>query len=267
LMTSFVDVSRSTKVLLEIAEPLHTIQCDLSSNVKLKWNDKKVFDAAKPEGPRIYHAGCSNLSIYDGRTEEAVVGETKLSSDDEAQFLTHVLNEKLLTEKIVVAGDSSRLMGATQRDLDAEQATQAKLDAAKARKTDLERTKGNDAFKKREYAQAVAHYTMALADLTQESTKDRAVLLANRAAAFLKLGQPEKALDDATNAVDLDTTYSKAHFRKGLALHALQRYQEALPCLGTAHNIEPKNAQITDAIRFAEMRLARGANLRNPYQD
>ena len=44
-----------------------------------------------------------------------------------------------------------------------------------------------------------------------------------------------------------------------LALHALGRYREALPELGKARDLEPKNAQVADAIRFAEMRLTRGA--------
>ena len=48
-----------------------------------------------------------------------------------------------------------------------------------------------------------------------------------------------------------------AHFRRGLALHALGRYREALPELGKARDLEPKNAQVADAIRFAEMRLNR----------
>ena len=46
---------------------------------------------------------------------------------------------------------------------------------------------------------------------------------------------------------------------RGLALHALGRYREALPELGKARDLEPKNAQVADAIRFAEMRLSRAA--------
>ena len=60
-------------------------------------------------------------------------------------------------------------------------------------------------------------------------------------------------------AAGFDDTYAKAHFRRGLALHALGRYREALPELGKARDLEPKNAQVADAIRFAEMRLSRPA--------
>ena len=68
-----------------------------------------------------------------------------------------------------------------------------------------------------------------------------------------------RALEDAAAAAGFDDTYAKAHFRRGLALHALGRYREALPELGKARDLEPKNAQVADAIRFAEMRLSRGA--------
>ena len=54
--------------------------------------------------------------------------------------------------------------------------------------------------------------------------KLRYVSLANRSACFLKLGQPEKALEDARKSVEIEPTYCKACFRYGLSLHALERY-------------------------------------------
>ena len=84
-------------------------------------------------------------------------------------------------------------------------------------------------------------------------------MLANRSACFLKLGDHGRALEDAAAAAGFDDTYAKAHFRRGLALHALGRYREALPELGKARDLETKNAQVADAIRFAEMRLSRSA--------
>ena len=50
-----------------------------------------------------------------------------------------------------------------------------------------------------------------------------------------------------------------------VALHALGRYREALPELGKARDLEPKNAQVADAIRFAEMRLSRPGGVTNYY--
>lgn len=88
-----------------------------------------------------------------------------------------------------------------------------------------------------------------------------AVCYSNRAACFLKLGQHDRALEDANQCVKVHPTFVKGHFRKGLSLHAMKRYPEALPALGRALDLEvPKNKQsikqIKDAIRFAEAKLA-----------
>ena len=138
--------------------------------------------------------------------------------------------------------------------------------------------KGNEAFMTGNYTQAILMYTLALdaasslpdattfnnnkntnQDHQQSSTPTslfpRHVILSNRSASFLKMGQHEKALEDATKACDYDSTYIKAHFRKGLAMHALGRYQDAIMSLATAHDIEPKNKQIKQALQFAEVRM------------
>ena len=269
LVTSFVDISRSTEISLTILETLHTVQCDLSHDVSVVWRDAEVFDSAAPEGPKIYHAGTSKIFIDAGNGLRTAQIKKKLSDNDEDQFVTHLVSDKMTTEKIVLSGDSSRLIGATQRELDQDNVN---VEARRAARLLDEKSKGNTAFQNREYAQAIAHYTLAIdacgtpEEKEASSSSDKAILFANRAAAFLKLGQPEKALDDADAARLLVPTYDKALFRKGLALHALQRYSDALPVLGSALNIEPKNSQIKDALRFAEMRLNRGSgNLRNPY--
>ena len=70
------------------------------------------------------------------------------------------------------------------------------------------------------------------------------VCLANRSACFLKLGHPEKALDDAESCVKLDPSYIKGVFRQGMALHALERFEEAIPVLAKSLEMEPKNKQV-----------------------
>jgi len=279
LVTSFVEIARSARVTLLVEAPLHTVQCDLSAEVEVRWASGAVFDAAAPDGPRVYHAGCSALTVDAGagRVAEKVADP---ADDAEAQSVTQLVDGVLRTERIVAAGDASRLVGATRRELDAEAAARASAnkistppDAQRTAQADAEREKGNASFAQREYAQAVLHYTVALdhlgscsapssdgheASSSGAAPDDVAKLLANRAACFLKLGHPEKALDDAEGAVARSPAYAKAHFRQGLALHALERYQEALPALGRARDLEPANQQILDAIKFAEMRLARG---------
>jgi hypothetical protein len=143
------------------------------------------------------------------------------------------------------------------------------------------KVRGNEAFGAGEYGQAILLYSLAL-DKADElpdaagtaaspsssannnnnnskstSTKlfPRDVLYSNRSACFLKLGQHEKALSDADLALLCNPHNVKAGFRKGLALHAMGRYREALPVLAEAYRLEPKNKQIQQALQFCEVRL------------
>lgn len=125
------------------------------------------------------------------------------------------------------------------------------------------KVRGNEAFAAGEYAQAVLFYSLALDKADELPDKEtgatqlfaRHIILANRSAAFLKLGEHEKALTDATRAQEIDPTYVKGVFRKGLALHALGRYLEAIKVLVQAHKLEPHSKQIKQALQFSEMRM------------
>lgn len=129
-----------------------------------------------------------------------------------------------------------------------------------------QKAKGNEAFVAGEYAQALLLYTLALDKADElpdvadnndkkESLFPRHVVYSNRSACFLKLGHHEKALADGIEAEKLDPTYVKGTFRKGLALHAMQRYKEAAVTLAAALKLEPKNKQIKQALQMADVRL------------
>jgi len=142
---------------------------------------------------------------------------------------------------------------------------------------ECEKTKarGNEAFGSGEYAQAILLYSLALDKADELPDADggksggqnhdgtttlkqlfpRDVTLSNRAACFLKMGDHEKAEMDAKKAAKINPSNVKAHFRHGLALHAMKRYEEALPVLAIAHKLEPKNKNIKEALQFAEVRL------------
>ena len=127
---------------------------------------------------------------------------------------------------------------------------------------EVNKARGNEAFAAGEYAQAILLYSLALdkADElpdkgSQKQLFPRHVCFANRSASFLKMGDFDRALADATRAKEIDPTYVKGIFRKGLALHAMGRYEEAIKVLAEASKLEPKNKQIKQALQFAEIRM------------
>ena len=120
------------------------------------------------------------------------------------------------------------------------------------------KARGNEAFGAGEYGQAILLYSLALdksVELPDLTLFPRDVVFSNRAACFLKLGQHEKAEEDAKAALDVNPDNLKALFRHGLALHAMGRYFEALPILAKAHEKEPHNKQIKQALQFCDVRV------------
>jgi tetratricopeptide (TPR) repeat protein len=100
---------------------------------------------------------------------------------------------------------------------------------------------GNTAFGKGRYTDALELYTAAI-DLWMEPA-DRAVLYSNRSAARMKLpGGPaerQKALADAKRACELDPTYAKAHYRRGLALRAIGEPKAAIEAMERVLELAP----------------------------
>jgi len=120
---------------------------------------------------------------------------------------------------------------------------------------------GNEAFGAGEYAQAILQYSLAIdkSDELPSSKSHRVpkdILLSNRAACFLKLGEYAKASADAKKALEINPDNVKALFRHGLSLHAAGQYREAAPILSKAQEKEPKNKQIKQALQFCEVRIA-----------
>ena len=71
---------------------------------------------------------------------------------------------------------------------------------------------GNDCFVKGQYEKSVEYYTQAISTYGAS-----AVLLTNKAAAYLALNMLELARADATKAIELDNSFTKAYYRKSTA--------------------------------------------------
>lgn len=81
---------------------------------------------------------------------------------------------------------------------------------------------GNKALKSGSLTEAIDNYTKAIdADGTNH------VFYSNRSAAYLKKGDGNNALEDAKSTIGIKPDFSKGYSRKGAALHALKRYNDA----------------------------------------
>lgn len=118
---------------------------------------------------------------------------------------------------------------------------------------DALKAKGNDAFKVKNYPVAIDFYTQAIA--VDPNCEAAAALYSNRAASYSALNQHEKALADGGECVRVKPAWLKGHFRKGVALEALGRLDEALKAFDGALNTEPGNEEVQVKINDLRSRI------------
>ena len=112
-------------------------------------------------------------------------------------------------------------------------AQQAYFDAAK--RADQLKDDANRSLHEDRPQEALSLYTKAI------GIQPSAVLYANRAAAQMRIGRLQKAIDDADEALKLDKTYAKAYYRKARALCDDKQYDAADRCLDEAFQNLPPN--------------------------
>eukprot|EP01063_Lacrimia_lanifica_P019805 TRINITY_DN27219_c0_g1_i1.p1 TRINITY_DN27219_c0_g1~~TRINITY_DN27219_c0_g1_i1.p1 ORF type:complete len:711 (+),score=310.36 TRINITY_DN27219_c0_g1_i1:65-2134(+) len=131
-----------------------------------------------------------------------------------ASHFEHGMNLEQLHQKI--ADTNSKLLEEFDRFLglarEGSQVSEAKGKEWKQR--------GADAFKAKNYDQAILCYTRALHDITD--AKAQAVLITNRATCLFHVGLLAHALGDADRATKLDPSYKKAYYRRGHILIKLE---------------------------------------------
>ncbi|XP_035303355.1 tetratricopeptide repeat protein 12 isoform X1 [Cricetulus griseus] len=106
---------------------------------------------------------------------------------------------------------------------------------------DALKEKGNEAYVKGDYETAIFYYSEGLGKL-----KDMKVLYTNRAQAYIKLGDYEKALVDCEWALkpfsftQCDERCTKAYFHMGKAHLAMKNYSKSRECYQKIGEINPK---------------------------
>ena len=103
------------------------------------------------------------------------------------------------------------------------------------------------------FRSAYEGYTEAL-----EATPSDAVLLANRCQAYLRVGRPALAREDAASAVRLRPDWAKAHYRLGSCLARLDQHDGAIAAFERACTLEPAAAESRKALEEAR-RAAKAA--------
>ncbi|XP_060139027.1 tetratricopeptide repeat protein 12 isoform X3 [Zootoca vivipara] len=121
-------------------------------------------------------------------------------------------------------------MAALEKDAK-ERATKRKHNEALANAL---KEKGNDAFSKGDYALAIQKYTEGL-----KKQKDMQVLYTNRAQAYIKLQDYEKAISDCDWALRCDEKCIKALFHMGKAYLAQKQYSKSRECYLKILDIDP----------------------------
>ncbi|CEG46508.1 stress-induced-phosphoprotein 1 [Plasmopara halstedii] len=117
------------------------------------------------------------------------------------------------------------------------------------------KAKGNAALSAGNPNEAVECYTQAIAlDPTDH------VFYSNRSAAYLSLDDATHALEDAESCIKLKPDWPKAYTRKGAALHALKRYDDATSAYTAGLQIDAGNTACLNGIE--EVKKAQTASSR-----
>ncbi|KAK4282898.1 hypothetical protein QN277_014223 [Acacia crassicarpa] len=117
---------------------------------------------------------------------------------------------------------------------------EAKKKAAEAK------SRGDEAFKRKDYYMALDAYTQAI-DLDPTD----ATLVSNRSLCWIRLGQAEHALADAKACRALKPDWPKACYREGAALRLLQKFDEAANAFYEGVRLDPENKELVNAFREA----------------
>ncbi|XP_060048527.1 tetratricopeptide repeat protein 28 isoform X2 [Erinaceus europaeus] len=119
----------------------------------------------------------------------------------------------------------------------------------------------NQACHDGDFHTAIVLYNEALAVDPQNC-----ILYSNRSAAYMKIQQYDKALDDAIRARLLNPKWPKAYFRQGVALQYLGRHADALAAFASGLAQDPKSLQLLVGMIEAAMKSPMRDSLEPTYQ-
>ncbi|XP_015277470.1 PREDICTED: tetratricopeptide repeat protein 12 [Gekko japonicus] len=174
----------------------------------------------------------------------SLVGFAKSGGDDESWWVLKSRSEienpgdssavSSLELRVGVTG-AEAFMSALEKDAN-ERARRRRKNEALANAL---KEQGNDAFSRGDFAAAIQKYTEGL-----KKQKDMPALYANRAQAYIKLQEHEKAILDCEWALRCDEKYLKAFFHMGKAYLALKQYSKSRECYMKILEIDPHKEKL-----------------------
>ena len=132
-------------------------------------------------------------------------------------------------------------------------------DADKAKANEL-KDLGNAAYTREDLQGSISYFTDAIA---LDSTNH--VFFSNRSASYLKLGQIEKALEDARKCISMNPSWGNGYSRLGQALIEAGNPTEAMAAFGQGLAVDPSNAALTQGLLDAQKAI--GASAGGPSDD
>ncbi|CAH0518081.1 unnamed protein product [Peronospora belbahrii] len=108
----------------------------------------------------------------------------------------------------------------------------------------LEKEEGNEHYKRGDYVAAIESYTRCLSH-----NRNDAVVLSNRAMAYIKNQEFGNAEDDCTLALKIDPTHIKSYTRRGTARNFMGKHRLALLDFDRAATLNPNSRQIQSQLQ------------------
>ena len=128
-----------------------------------------------------------------------------------------------------------------------------------AQRLETERTAGNNAFKRGDWAGAVDAYTRAL-QVDAGHARFNALLYYNRAAAHAKKGLLSQAIADCSASIALDGAYAKAYLRRGELRQQCGDAPRAQEDYSSAQRLDRGAVGLEAARRLHELRSGAGSS-------
>ncbi|XP_069567214.1 peptidyl-prolyl cis-trans isomerase FKBP4 [Brachyistius frenatus] len=135
----------------------------------------------------------------------------------------------------------------------------------KLEQSNIVKEKGTQYFKEGKYKQASVQYKRIVSWLEHESglsaedeKKAKSLQLAahlNMAMCFLKLQEPNQALENCNKALELDASNEKALFRKGEALFGMKEFDRARDDFQQVVQLYPANKAAKSQVVFCQKRI------------